>query len=372
MPRSGKNFIVGLFGLLFLACMSACKITSHEVKENTVTTIPATNSAVKITGRTRTTSTGAAQFGYPGITFELAISGGDLTLDAYSTSNNSYLALFIDDLPEQVIPLSTRPQTIALVADDGKSHRIKLSHRSETWHGIVTLDSFTLNNGNFLTPPPIRTRKMLVIGDSVTCGEAIERVASCEKESRWWNPELSYGLRIAKALNADGHLICYGGRGVTRSWNGKTDELQAPDFYELTIAQEGMPEWDHTNFTPELILISLGTNDFSLGIGPLPEQAHFVSTYKTFVERLLSLHPKAQIVLTEGAIVNDYDDPSRPQKTVLRQYLNDTLQALNHPRVHVVASMYYPGDACDAHPNKTQHAAMADDLTPVLRNIMQW
>lgn len=355
--------------LLFVS-LSAC--TTYPIKSNTVTTLFANDSLIKVTGRTSAIENNAVQFGYPGVSFEMNITRGNLSISAFSTSNNSYLALYVDDLPERVIKLSDQPRDISLVTDDGQKHSIKLSHRSETWHGIVTINNVSLTHGEFLAPPAPLPRKMLVIGDSVTCGEAIERATTCEKETSWWNPELSYGLRLAKALKANGQLVCYGGRGVIRSWNGKTDELQAPDFYELSIAQYNMPRWDHKQFEPELILISLGTNDFSLGIGALPLQADFVGAYASFVKRLLKLHPRAKIALTEGAIVNDNDDPARPQKTVLRQYLTDTAQRVNDSRVHVVPSVNYPGDDCDAHPNKEQHKAMADDLTPILRKIMAW
>lgn len=56
------------------------------------------------------------------------------------------------------------------------------------------------------------------------------------------------------------------------------------------------------------------TNDFSLGIGPLPEEEIFVPTYVNFIRKILSLHPSAKVVITEGAIVNDEAVPRDHRK----------------------------------------------------------
>ncbi len=335
-------------------------------------TIPASESSIKITGRTVTTTTGAKQFGFPGVSFEMVIDGGDLSVLAHSSTGNNHLAVYIDDLPEQVIILPKTPTRFPLLLDDGKQHTVKLSHRSETWNGLASIESFTLNNGVFLAPPKPRGRKIIFVGDSVTCGTAVERNTSCSEDFSWWNPELSYGLRIARNLNADAHLVCYGGRGLIRSWNGITEEAQAPEFYNMSIVQDGIQAWRHSDFEPQLILVSLGTNDFNLGLGPLPEQENYVATYVKFVQQLLDIHSDAEILLTEGAIVNDNADPLRPQKTVLRQYLAETVKRVNNPHVRFMPSKYYPGDSCDSHPTKQQHRAMADDFTAPLRHILQW
>jgi hypothetical protein len=34
----------------------------------------------------------------------------------------------------------------------------------------------------------------------------------------------SYGMLMAKQLNAQVQLVCYGGRGLVRTWDGKTND----------------------------------------------------------------------------------------------------------------------------------------------------
>ena len=174
----------------------------------------------------------------------------------------------------------------------------------------------------------------------------------------------SYGMLTAAALEAQVNLVCYGGRGLVRSWNGRTDELNLPDYAELTIADPTSPVmWDHGNYTPDLILSAIGTNDFSQGI---PDRENYVSTYVALIKRLLELHPRAHIVLTAGAIL------SGEKKAALTLYLTEVKQRIASSQLHLVPSNHYPGDACDAHPTKAQHEAMAKDLAPQLKRIMHW
>ena len=337
----------------------------------------ADNEHVQVVGRYAETANGGLLIGYPAVTANIRFQGNKFDMLASSTSGNNYVDLFIDDEFVRTIQIAKGSNTYELVnSSSDVLHNIALVNRSETWHGLLEIKSFDLNGGKLLEPVALPKRKLLVIGDSVTCGEAIDRGKTCDKNPSWWNPKYSYGMLIGEKLNAQTHLVCYGGRGLIRTWDGKTDVANAPQFFNASVAKdEGAPQWDHSRFTPDLILISLGTNDFSLGIGALPKEDIFVSSYVKFIENIQAVHPNAKIVLTEGAIVNDKHDPKRPQKSVLRSYLDKTKAQSNgklNGKVSVVYSEYHPGDECDAHPNKAQHASMAEELTPPLAEIMNW
>ncbi len=349
-----------------LAALAGCACDAS------VKTVEATSDNIRWSGRLAVLESGAARFGYPSVSANLAISGGDLSVAASSSKDGSYLGVTVDDKPPRRFALTQVPKQYALVENDGKPHTVRLSHLSETWRGIVTVESFTLAQGEFLSPPAAPERKLLVIGDSVTCGEGVYKPADyqCDTSPRQPDSDRSYGMLLGRAVDAETQLVCYGGRGLIRSWNGNTDELQAPQFFDLAIPVSDGPAADLSAFVPDAILISLGTNDFNLGIGPLPERGEFVSTYVEFVERLLSLYPDAEIALTEGAIVNDAADPARPQRSVLNSYIADTVERLADARVHQVQSQYHSGDACDTHPTGQQHKAMAGELLPAIAPLL--
>ena len=235
-----------------------------------------------------------------------------------------------------------------------------------------------MEGGRWLPPPDAPARRLLFIGDSVTCGEATDRRPDCADKSdtaATSNGALSYGILLGRALGAQVHLVCFGGRGLVRDWRGKHNVLNGPQLFEAALPDDrgGRPvAWDHAAYTPDAVIVSLGTNDFNLALGAFPERGAYVAAYVAFVRAIRARHPDAHVLLTEGAIVSDDKDPSRPQKTVLRSYIADTVRAVADPRVHAASARHYPGDACNEHPTREQHEAMARDFEPVLRAALGW
>lgn len=327
--------------------------------------LAASDSLISHVGRTHTNNDRSETFGFPGVTFITEVEGTRLSAQLHSSNGNSWIDVIVDEGAPSTIKVPQQPTEIELFnfPEAGK-HRVEIIHRSENWHGNVTLKEFSLTGGGFFAAPKLPKRKMLVLGDSVTCGEAIDRVAGEQKNTRWWNARESYGLLTAKALNAQVNLVCWGGRGLVRSWNGKTDDANLPDFYEYAVGDNDPAlKWNHNQYQPDLIVSAIGTNDFSPGI---PERETYVTTYVKFINKLLSDHPQAHIAITEGAILNG------EKKAALIDYIREAISRVNDSRVHQVTSNNYPGDAQDAHPTKEQHAAMAKDLAPQLKALMDW
>ena len=358
------KFLAFACTLLFAsACLSGCNATHPQ--DSAVITIPATDAHIARMGRTHTNSDQSLVFGFPGVSFTTEVIGTSLSANLSSSTGNSWIDVIVDGGTPKVIKLSREQTPIELFTfpTSGK-HSVELVHRSENWHGQVNLQSFSLKGETFLPAPPLPKHKMLILGDSVTCGEAIDRVAGEEKNTRWWNARESYGMLAAAQLNAQVNLVCWGGRGLVRSWNGKTDEANLPDFYEFALGDsDPAMKWNHAEYQPDLIVSAIGTNDFSQGI---PARETYITAYVKLINTLLTNHPHAQIALTEGAILNG------DKKAALIDYIREAISRVNNARVHQITSAHYPGDAQDAHPTKTQHAAMAKDMAPQLKALMDW
>jgi lysophospholipase L1-like esterase len=329
-------------------------------------TIRADDARISRMGRSVPGADGTLRFGYPGVTLEVTFTGSQLTVDAAGGAD-SLLDVIVDGAEPTILRPGPGLHSIALVKDAQPGpHRVSLVHRTETWLGLVSIAGFS-TDGRFGPAPPLPARKLLVLGDSVSCGANMERVGD-KSNPYWWNARISYGMLLGRALQAQVQLVCYGGRGLVRSWNGRTDEANLPDFYQLAIAAAVPPsadpvKWQQTGYDPDLILVAIGTNDFTTGI---PERDAYVAAYESFVRTLLRDHPHAQLVLTEGAILNG------EKKDRLSAYLLETVQRAGSPRVHAIPSEYHPGDAADAHPTTAQHVQMADELAPRLRRLMGW
>lgn len=347
--------------LVSILLLTACNNLSNETHK--VIQIPASDSHVTVMGRTQINSDKSLVAGFPGVSFFLEAEGSQLNLELKSSYGNSWIDVIVDNQAAKNFKIGTNLESIELFSftQSGK-HKVRITHRSENWHGQITLTKFVLNGKKFLSAPELPKRKLMLLGDSVTCGEAIDRVAGEQKHTGWWNARESYGLLTADAVNAQVHLVCWGGRGLIRSWNGKTDEANLPDFYEFATG-DANTKWDHTQYQPDLIIVAIGTNDFSPGI---PDRETYVSAYVKLVNKLLSNHPQAQIILIEGSILND------EKKTALTSYIADTIKSVSNHRVHQGKSSYHPGDASDGHPTKEQHVLMAKELTEQVKTLMSW
>ena len=354
--------------------LAASLITAAMINLNACTSTPpppasihlgASDNLISRMGRAHTNQDQSQTFGFPGVTFVTEVEGSILNASLQSSGGNSWIDIIVDEEMPKTVKIGSQLTTIELFnfPESGR-HRVEIIHRSENWHGNVTLKEFTLTGEGFFPAAKLPKRKILVLGDSVTCGEAIDRVAGEEKNTRWWNARESYGMLTAKALNTQVNLVCWGGRGLIRSWNGKTDEANLPDFYEFTVGDNNPAmKWDHSQYQPDLIVSAIGTNDFSPGV---PDRETYVTAYVKLINKLLINHPNAHIAITEGAILNG------EKKSALIEYIREAISRVNNSRVHQVTSNYYPGDTQDAHPTKEQHAAMAKDLVPQLKALMDW
>ncbi len=326
--------------------------------------ITAADAHVARMGRGELAADGSVRFGYPGVSFFVDFEGSRLSAQADASGDNSYFDVIVDGGEPRKLHLAKGQQTLVLL-EAGKpgGHRVEIVNRSETWHGTAALRSFD-TDGSWRPAPMLPQRKLLVLGDSVTCGEAIDRVPGAKKEPSWWNPRASYGMLMAHELKSQVQLVCYGGRGLVRTWENKTDDLNLIDYYQLAIADRQHPvRWDQKDYQPDAIVSAIGTNDMAPGV---PEREPYVAAYVKLVQTLLKDHPHAQIMLTEGGIL------SGEKQAALTGYIAETVRRVGDPRVHAIASTGYPGDAIDGHPTREQNVRMADDLLPQIRAIMHW
>ncbi|USX28721.1 GDSL-type esterase/lipase family protein [Oxalobacteraceae bacterium OTU3CINTB1] len=325
--------------------------------------ITATDRHVARMGRTDINADGVVRFGYPGVSFYLNFEGTRLSVEAEASGENSYLDVIVDGVARKV-RLAFGRQTVTLVdGASGGKHSVQIVNRSETWHGTAALLRFD-TDGIWNAAPVLPQRKMLILGDSVTCGEAIDRVAGAKKDPSWWNARSSYGMLMARELRAQVQLVCYGGRGLIRTWDNKTDELNLPDYYQLAIPDRKTPaRWNQRDYRPDVILSVIGTNDFNGGI---PDREQYVGTYVRFVRTILKDHPQARIVLTEGGLVTG------EKRAALIEYIAETVKRVGDKRVRAIASKPYSGDADDGHPTREQTVNIANDLLPQVRSVMSW
>lgn len=326
-------------------------------------TIAAADPHVARMGRAQVLADGGVRFSYPGVSFQVAFEGTRLIATMQASGKQSYVDVIVDGVAHK-LRLNEGRQTLVLAAGLARGlHTAQIVNRSETWQGnaaLLDLDT----DGAWRTAPPLPDRKLLLLGDSVTCGAAIDRVKGEENGAASANPRASYGMLMARQLNAQVQLVCYGGRGLIRTWEGKTNELNLVDYYNMALpTQPAAVPWDQRDYLPDAILVAIGTNDMTTGI---PEREQYVSAYVALVRRLLQDHPQAEIMLTEGGILTG------EKQAALTAYIKETIRRVGDPRVHAIASKGYPGDAANGHPTREQNISIVNDLLPQVRKVMRW
>jgi hypothetical protein len=318
----------------------------------------------------------AALMGYPGITVRFAFRGPAPVLRMTGDTPECYFNLSCNGWDPVLIQLKKGANEIALPTGPAPQGgwTVEVVRRTESWMGTASFDGLLLPEGcELLAPPPFPARKLMFIGDSFTCGEYNERFPP-ENDStpRSTNAARSYGMLLAKWLNAQVHLVSYGGRGITREWDGRTDVNIVPVFFPRTLPDTPGSAWDPSLYQPDVIVINDGT-DFDAG--PL-DLARFTDAYAAFVALVRADYPGAYLILTESAFQSDGSD-GRPRTA--RDHLLETIQevtrrrhAAGDSRVRIARTGFFPGTPTNGHLVAFQHEQIALELLGPIREAAGW
>jgi lysophospholipase L1-like esterase len=306
---------------------------------------------------------------YPGITVRFRFTGMLAVVELTSEADGAYVEVVVEGGHPRVQRLAKGMNRVTVsAAQFGPGpHTVEVVKRTETWQGVLTFTGMQMGTDAALVAPlPLPERRLMFIGDSVTCGAGVDNYPVCPAETnRHSNAYDAYGMVLGRRLDAQAELVCYGGRGVVRDYLGNRN-MQAPQFFNYSVVADDEAQrakWTGDAWTPDAVVISLGTNDWNLQkTDPLSEE-EFVSDYVGLIHDVRKHYPKAFILLTQGSINGD------PK---LAEYVQATVRRVNDPRVLWFASRHFPGSTCDAHPDKAQHLQIADDLEVKLRELLGW
>ena len=351
--------------------LATSALASAPAGSSTLPVLANNNAGIIFEGRHATEPSGAVRLGFPGVTAHLRFRGQTLTMRATASTDDLYFDVSLDGAAPSLLRLHHGEGEYTLVqADRAAEHTVAVMHRNENWHGTATILGFDPGAGGvLLAPPDLPRRKLMFIGDSVTCGEMTAYAPEREMHDKAnWSARLSYGMILARHLGAQCHLVSYGGRGIIRDWQGIRDTRNAPQFYELALPDDPAARWDHARYVPDAVGIQLGTNDFSQGI---PDQNELVNACVEFVRKIRRDAPAALIFVMDSPIVQDEPDRG-PRRTALHAYLEQVVARLGDAKVILAPLSHYPGVPGNGHPTGQEHEAMAAELEPGLRRMLGW
>jgi hypothetical protein len=349
-----------LFSLLAAAVFSAGLLLAGEP-----VTLAASDPAIRYIGR----FADDFRFGWTGSQIETVFTGSELSAVLEITSGQKAGVTAVVDGEEKriVVTAGQKIYPIASGLTPGEAHRIVLFRRSEGSTGEIRFGGFIAPADARFSPPAPRSRRMLVIGDSITCGYANE--AAGPKEGNTVENEngyMSYAAIAARELQADLMMVCWSGKGLYRNRNTGDDRKETvPELFERTLPKSAAPAWDHSRFVPDVVAINLGTNDMNTEKGqkePLKKE-DYIGAGVAFVQHLRALYPGVKIILSIGPMEFE------PVQTWLPEI------AAQFESVSVLVYPKYAGPeeyAGHWHPSVKKDREMAAQLILRVRELTGW
>ena len=326
--------------------------------------------ALRYIGRFDTTDTAGPRCTWSASSVTFIVSGGSASVKLKDNGKNLWQVV-VNGEPTSVLKLEAGEHTYPLATDlpVGK-HRIELVKRTEANLGATQILGFETSDGTQLLPSSARPRRIEVIGDSITCGygnEAPNKEAKFTPETE--NAWLTYGAVAARTVNAD---------YVSIAWSGKKlwPDNSIVDLYDRVAPNaSGSAKWDFSQWTPDVVVINLGTNDFNAKANP--EEAGWVAAYLEFIGEIRARYPKAVIYCAVGPMISNWPGDRKPRETILGYFSKIIPQAnaAGDPPVRLLdfgVQAQHHGIGAQWHPSVKTHSLMADKLVAALKSDLGW
>ena len=320
---------------------------------------------VKLVGRFDASDPAAVRFAWSGSMVVGRFKGTGISVRLRDEGKNLFQVL-VDGEPKAVIKTDHTKQayTLADGLPDGV-HDVAIYKRTEANVGEAVFLGFD-PQGTMLPPPPPAERRIELIGDSITAGYGNEGPgAVCTFNPAEENQYATYGAVAARALNAE---------HVTIAWSGKTIG-QMTDFYEKTLPARAESVWDFKAWTPQLVVMNIGTNNFATYD---PGETRYVRIYTNLFDRVRKAYPQALIVCMLGPMLSDVYPPGKQNLTLAKKYMRAAMAKIkasgeaNYEYLELPEQRHSDGLGCGFHPSVKTHKLMADRLVAVAKGRLGW
>lgn len=323
---------------------------------------------VRLIGRYDGCTSGGVRMAWSGTGFIARFKGTGLRV-TQSGEPVQYTVL-VDGVIMPVLKTQSGEQTYEVVSGLASGeHIVEVYRRGEASFGTTTLLAIDAIGGALLEPPTPLNRRIEVFGDSITCGYGNEgEKASCPFSADTQNHYLSYAAILARRFDSELSTVAWSGKGVVINYGGDTG-ITLPQMIDRAIPESDASVWDYSlKPAPQVVMINLGTNDFSTDNDPSDEE--FFDKYLILLRTIRARYPGAFILATVGPLL------AEPDKTKAESGIIAAIKTLNDEGDNAAfAYKMQSGNAnpgCDWHPGLATHKAMAEELGAVLVDKLGW
>ena len=312
---------------------------------------------------------------WPGTGISFRFTGSSATIGLDSVTGTNSVELTVDGIA--TIIKNVNSSKISTPSGLAKGdHLVQLRKRSEGLYGSIIIGNVTTDGifGKDVLP----SRRIEVIGDSITVGYGLDGVLPCTNNAELEDNPKTYAAIAAEALKADYSMIAWSGIGLIRNY-ASTNPDPSP-IMPVRWTKYGANDVDNSytfpaSMIPDVVVINLGTNDFSyLNVRAPINASNFTTAMVTFVNVIKTHYPFAEYFLLTSPMLSDgYPSVEDAQKTTQTSALNAAIGQLNSTKIHLVDWPTQGSDVgCDYHPNAATHAAEAKVLATAIANALGW
>jgi lysophospholipase L1-like esterase len=373
--QSNPLLMKHVFQYLVLALFACCTSCSSVKKEGAQTgTLPAT--ALQPYGRALVNQAQELELISSAVHFGFSFEGRECRLFASipQAGGHNYLQYELDGVYQKRVKISgSQKEPIIITAPTAGRHTVWVYKATEAHTGPIAIQKISGLQLKSLSRP--KAPLIEFIGNSITCGAAAdpsEVACGTGQYHDQHNAYAAYGPRVARALGLNFVLSSVSGIGVYRNWNSNGPTM--PQVYEQVDFQASNPRrWDFKTFTPQVVSIALGTNDFSRGDGKkerLPfDSAAYVNNYIGFVKQIKARYPQARVALLSSPMIQGKDRLTLQNcLTAVKQKTDASYPSDKPVALHFFQPMKARG--CSGHPNVEDHAVLAGELQPFFKTLV--
>ena len=305
---------------------------------------------------------------WSGTAVAIRFQGKSLSLDYHETALDD-LNVWVDSEPgveaDAVVELKAGDGRLELCSFKKKGeHTVFIQKRTEGENGCITFLSF-VTDGVLLEARGWKERVIEVVGDSYTCGygvEAPDRDSPAIPSQE--NCNKSYSGILGRFFDADIVRISHSGRGIARNYGDGDPGRTMPVRYTGVFDEEQGPEWT-PDYTPDIVVVYLGTNDFS--VGKQPSLGSWCASYKTLLQEIRAFHGADVPIL---CVASNAD-------SMLASYVKTAVEQSGDPNVHWTAIFTGAHNITTDlgavwHPNHQGMRKVASLMAPYIATLTGW
>jgi lysophospholipase L1-like esterase len=308
------------------------------------------------------------------VSFTFSGSSASIGFEALTGSNSAELV--VDGKSTFIPNLSGTSISTPANLTKGK-HTVTFRKSSEPLFGSIFIGNVT-TSGTFLPDARPLTRKIEIIGDSITSGYGIGGKLPCTNTAALEILSETYSVLTAKALRADYSIISWSGIGIIRNYgSGGVDTSPImPERYTKYGANDASGSYTFpTSDAPNAVVINLGTNDFGHTDGrPVLSGADYAAAVVKFVNSVQARYQGNQtFFLLTSPMLSDASPAGEMVKSTQRSALGDVVAKLNGTKAVVVEWPSQGQDlGCDYHPTPNTNGIGARALEKSIREVLGW